>query len=268
MRGNNPVFSNSEAFSKGGGGYATFEPTPGQLQEMYDRPAATPVQTRRMTVDDVIMKTGALFVVLLITGTVSWGLVGDTSAVGFPLIAMLVGLGLGLYISFKQSTNPALILAYAAVEGVFIGGVSRWFANVYGPEIVSQAVLGTLVAFAVMLVLYRTRIIRVTERFRSIMLVALASYLVIALASFVGALFGVGSGWGFYGVGGLGILLCVAGVGLAAFSLLLDFDFVENGVKQGLPERYSWLAAFGLLVTLVWLYIELLRLLAILRGDS
>ena len=99
------------------------------------------------------------------------------------------------------------------------------------------------------------------------MLVALASYLVIALASFVGALFGLGNGWGFYGVGGFGILLCIVGVGLASFSLLLDFDFIENGVKQGLPERYSWLAAFGLLVTLVWLYIELLRLLAILRGD-
>ncbi|MGH8834496.1 MAG: Bax inhibitor-1/YccA family membrane protein, partial [Actinomycetes bacterium] len=74
-------------------------------------------------------------------------------------------------------------------------------------------------------------------------------------------------GWGFYGVGGLGILLCIVGVGLAAFSLLLDFDFIENGVKQGLPERFAWLAAFGLLVTLVWLYIELLRLLAILRGE-
>jgi uncharacterized YccA/Bax inhibitor family protein len=151
---------------------------------------------------------------------------------------------------------------------VFVGGISRWFANVYDPGIVSQAVLGTLVAFAVMLVLYRTRIIRVTEKFRSMMLVALASYLVIALASFVGALFGLGNGWGFYGVGGFGILLCILGVGLASFSLLLDFDFIENGVKQGLPERYSWLAAFGLLVTLVWLYIELLRLLAILRGDQ
>ena len=267
MRSNNPVFSNSEAFSQGGG-YAKFEPTPGQLQEMYDRPAATPVQTRRMTVDDVIMKTGALFAVLLIGGAIGWYLVGDTTAFGIPFIAMLVGLGLGLFISIKQSTNPALILSYAAVEGVFVGGISRWFANVYDPGIVSQAVLGTLVAFAVMLVLYRTRIIRVTEKFRSMMLVALASYLVIALASFVGALFGLGNGWGFYGVGGFGILLCILGVGLASFSLLLDFDFIENGVKQGLPERYSWLAAFGLLVTLVWLYIELLRLLAILRGDQ
>jgi uncharacterized YccA/Bax inhibitor family protein len=150
---------------------------------------------------------------------------------------------------------------------VFVGGISAWFANVYDPGIVSQAVLGTLVAFAVMLALYGTRIIRVTEKFRSMMLVALASYLVIALASFVGALFGLGDGWGFYGVGGLGILLCMVGVGLAAFSLLLDFDFIENGVKQGLPERFAWLAAFGLLVTLVWLYIELLRLLAILRGE-
>ncbi|HKE50341.1 MAG TPA: Bax inhibitor-1/YccA family protein, partial [Actinomycetes bacterium] len=144
MRSNNPVFSNSEAFSQGGG-YATFEPTPGQLQEMYDRPAATPVQTRRMTVDDVIMKTGALFAVLLVGGAIGWYLVGDSTAFGVVFIAMLVGLGLGLFISFKQSTNPALILSYAAVEGVFVGGISRWFANVYDPGIVSQAVLGTLV---------------------------------------------------------------------------------------------------------------------------
>ena len=265
MKSNNPVFANSEAFSRGG--YATFDTTPGQLQDMYDRPAATPVQTRRMTIDDVIMKTGAMFAVLLVTGAISWYLVGDSSAFGIPFIAMIVGLVLGLVISFKQSTNPALILSYAAVEGVFVGGFSRWFANWYGPEIVSQAVFGTLVAFAVMLVLYRTRIIRVTEKFRSMMLVALASYLVIALASFVAALFGAGGGWGFYGVGGLGILLCLLGVGLASFSLLLDFDFIENGVKQGLPERYAWLAGFGLMVTLIWLYIELLRLLAILRGE-
>lgn len=266
MRSNNPVFANSEAFSRGG--YATFDPTPGQLQDMYDRPAATPVQTRRMTLDDVIMKSGALFAVLLVTGAISWYLVGDSSAFGIPFIAMLVGLVLGLVISIKQSTNPALILTYAAVEGVFVGGISRVFANVYEPEIVSQAVFGTLVAFGTMLVLYRTRIIRVTEKFMSFMKVALISYLVIALVSFVAALFGTGGGWGFYGVGPLGILLCLLGVGLASFSLLLDFDFIENGVKQGLPERFSWLAAFGLLVTLVWLYIELLRLLAILRGEE
>ena len=266
MKSNNPVFARSEAFSRGGG-YATFDPTPGQLQDMYDQPAATPVQTRRMTLDDVIMKTGAMFAVLLVGAAIGWYLVGDSQAIGIPMIAMLIGLVLGLIISIKQSTNPALILTYAAVEGVFVGGLSAWFANAYDPGIVSQAVLGTLVAFGVMLVLYKTRIIRVTEKFKSMMKVALVSYLVIALASLVSAFFGLGSGWGFYGVGGLGILLCVAGVGLASFTLLLDFDFIEQGVKQGIPERFAWLAAFGLTVTLVWLYIELLRLLAILRGE-
>jgi uncharacterized YccA/Bax inhibitor family protein len=98
-------------------------------------------------------------------------------------------------------------------------------------------------------------------------IVAIGGYFIVALVSLVAALFGVGGGWGFYGAGGLGVLLCAAGVALASLSLILDFDYIDKGIQQGLPERYSWLAAFGLIVSLIWLYIELLRLLAILRGD-
>ena len=101
-----------------------------------------------------------------------------------------------------------------------------------------------------------------------IMLVAMVSYLVIALMSFVAALFGVGGGWGFYGVGGLGLLLCVVGVALAAFSLNLDFAAIEEGINEGLPEAYSWRMAFGLVVTMVWLYLEILRFLAILNSNN
>lgn len=262
MESRNPVFTNSKAFS--GDGHATFDATPQQLQEMYDAPAATPVQTRRMTLDDVLMKTAAIFGVLLVGAAVGWVISDDMPAV--PFVAMLVGLVLGLVISFRQSTSPGLILSYAAVEGVFVGGISAILEAQY-EGIVSQAVLGTLAAFAAMLVLYRTGRLRATPKFTRMFVVAIGGYFIVALVSLVAALFGVGGGWGFYGVGGLGLLLCVAGVALASLSLILDFDYIERGIQQGLPERYSWLAGFGLVVSLIWLYIELLRLLAILRGD-
>ncbi|MGB2838459.1 MAG: Bax inhibitor-1/YccA family protein, partial [Actinomycetes bacterium] len=133
------------------------------------------------------------------------------------------------------------------------------------PNIVLQAVIGTLAAFAAMLFLYGTRIIKVTGRFKKMMAMAFIAYIGIALVSLVAAFLGVGDGWGFYGVGGIGILLCAAGVALASFSLVLDFDAIETGIKMGAPERESWRAAFGLTVTLVWLYLEILRLLAILN---
>jgi uncharacterized YccA/Bax inhibitor family protein len=116
-----------------------------------------------------------------------------------------------------------------------------------------------------MLWLYRSRIVKVNGKFMKVFMVAMVSYLVIALASMVAGLFGMNDGWGFYG-GQLGILLCVAGVGLAAFSLVMDFELITQAVNAGAPEKESWRMAFGLIVSLVWLYTELLRLLAILQG--
>ncbi len=269
MRSHNPVFNNNPAFSQGGG-YATFNSAPSadQLQHMYDAPLATPVQTRRMTLDDVVMKTAAMFAVLLVAAGVAWYL--TPRGFGFlPFAGMIGGLVLGLVIAFKQSTNPALHLSYAVLEGLFVGGISyvlQGYATANGGgNIVAQAIIGTLAAFAAMLVLYRTGVIKATPRFTKMLIIAISAYALIALASFVAAMFGVGDGWGFR-TGGLGLLLCVAGVALATLSLVLDFDMIEHGVRSGAPERYSWLAAFGLVVTLVWLYIELLRLLAILTG--
>ncbi len=108
---------------------------------------------------------------------------------------------------------------------------------------------------------------KVNGRFMKIMLVAMVSYAVIALASFVSALFGVGGGWGFYGVGMLGIGLAMIGVALASFSLMIDFESITQGVAMGLPQRESWRMTFGLLVTLIWLYLEILRLLALLAAN-
>ena len=210
--------------------------------------------------DDVVIKTGIMFAVLL-------PLAASTSGQNRLLTigGVIVGLVLGLIVSFKQSTNPALILSYAAAEGLFLGGISqrsrtRW------DGIVPQAVLATLCVFAVALAAYKSGRVRATPKFQRTVLIAMGGYLVFCLVNLVVMLFGGGGDFGLR-QGPLGIAIGLFAVGLAAAMLILDFDFAEQGVKNGLPERYSWLAAFGLVVTLVWLYIELLRLIAILRGD-
>jgi uncharacterized YccA/Bax inhibitor family protein len=265
MESRNPVFNRSEAFSRRG--YATFNEAPPvssqQLEDMYAAPPATGAQTGRMTMDDVVVKTGLMFGVLLVTAVANF-------VVNSPLLTfggVIVGLVLGLVISFKQSTNPALNLAYAAAEGLFIGGISKAFETQWN-GIVAQAVLATLAVFAVALFAYKSGRVRATPKFQRTVLIAMGGYLVFCLVNLgvmifsdVGGEFGLRSG-------PFGFLIGLFAVGLAAAMLILDFDFAEQGVRNGLPERYSWLAAFGLVVTVVWLYIELLRLIAILRGND
>jgi uncharacterized YccA/Bax inhibitor family protein len=266
MQSNNPVFSRNEEFARSGSTGLQSAPdtmTAGQLQDMYDRPAATSQQTGRMTLDDVVMRTAMLFAVLVVFAAGSWVL---QLGFGVAIIAALAAFGVAMFISFRREINPALTLLYAALEGVFIGAISRAYETAW-EGVVPQAVLGTLAAFVGMLVLYRSGKLRATPKFTKVLLTATIGYIVVALVSVVTSFFGVGGGWGFYGVGGLGVLLCVAGVALASFFLILDFDFIEQGIRNGLPEREAWRAGFGLMVTLVWLYLELLRLLAILRGD-
>lgn len=225
--------------------------------------------TNKMSMDDVIVRTGISIAVLIPFAIIGW-----FTAPTMPFLyfgAMFLGLGLGLANAFKKVVSPPLILAYAAAQGVFLGGISyaydQWAQGSGYEGLVSQAVIGTLVAFVVMLTLYKSRLVKVDGRFRKIMLVAMVSYLAIAVMSFIASFFGVGGGFGFYGVGTLGLLLCAAGVLLAAFSLMLDFDSIERGVQMGLPERESWRMAFGLLVTLIWLYLEILRLLAMIAAS-
>jgi uncharacterized YccA/Bax inhibitor family protein len=219
----------------------------------------------RMTMDDVIVKTGMLFGLLVVGAFVGW----NAPYLTFP--AMFVGLGLAFANIFKKQVSPALVLAYGAIEGIFLGGLSQIYATAFvdtAPNLVSQAVMGTLIAFGTMLFLYKSKIIKVDGRFKKAFMVAMVSYLVIAVASFISSMFGVGGGWGFYGVGSLGMLLCIAGVGLASFSLVMDFEMITQSIAQGAPEKESWRMAFGLAITLVWLYTELLRLIAIFSGDD
>jgi uncharacterized YccA/Bax inhibitor family protein len=243
-----------------------------QLQEMYNAPAVAGASGTAMTLNDVIMKSVMNFMILLAGAAFGW-----MTAVSMPYLwigAALVGLGLGLANAFKKNVSPPLIMLYALVQGVFLGGISYFFqafgeANGMG-NLVQTAVVATFVVFAVMLTLYTKRIIKVNGKFKKIMAVALISYLVFAVISMFAAFMGVGTvdgvNFGFFGAGPLGIIFSVIVVCLAAFTLCLDFDAIEQGIKYGVPERESWRMSFGLMVTLIWLYLEILRLLALVAA--
>jgi uncharacterized YccA/Bax inhibitor family protein len=284
MASRNPVFGRIEQEQRQGQ-FATFRtdrapsapPGPtssGDLENMYAAPSATTADTRRLTYDDVIMKTGIQFLLLLATAAVTWNYVGSLPAgelskgAAVWLVSMFAALAVGLVIAFKKTISVPLILTYAVLEGAFVGAASKFFDIYYGGGIVGQAVIGTLATFAGMLIAYKVGLIKVNDKFRRIMGFALMGYFCVALVSLVAAFAGVGGGFGFYGAGPLGVLLCAVGVGLAAVTLALDFDSIDRMVAAGAPAKTAWLLGYGLVVTLVWLYIELLRLLAILRGDN
>ena len=222
----------------------------------------------RLTLNDVIVKSTGIFAVTVVMAVVGWNTYD--SAPYLMWIAAIIGLGLGFANALKREVSPMLVVLYAAVQGIFLGGISTWY-NAYAESVnyeglVQQAVLGTMTAFGVMLLLYGTGIIKVTGKFMRMMMIALVSYGLIAVASLISALFGVGGGWGFYGVSGWGLVLCLVGVALASLTLVLDFEAIKQGIAHGVPERESWRMAFGLLVTLIWLYLEILRFLAIFAG--
>ncbi|MDP8975422.1 MAG: Bax inhibitor-1/YccA family protein [Actinomycetota bacterium] len=251
----NPALTRSPVFT-GGERAQTIDP----LEQAYSAPSATSRHTGRMTVEDVIGRTALLLGVAFATGALTWIL--DLGGLAFP--AAIVGLVLALVIIFKQVTNPAAIVTYAAVEGVFLGGVSQLFNAEY-PGIVVQAVLGTAGVTAVMLGLYRSGRIRVTPQFTKMVVGATIGFFLLMMVNLIAGFFTDG-GLGLR-EGPLGIGVGLFAIGLASLNLVLDFDLVEKGARQGVPARYGWFAAFGIMVTLVWLYVEILRLLSILRGD-
>jgi uncharacterized YccA/Bax inhibitor family protein len=284
MASRNPVFGRIEQEQRQGQ-FATFRTDPprsgppgptaaGDLENMYAAPSATTADTGRLTYDDVIMKTGIQFALLLATAAITWNYVGSlpegnlSKGAAVWLVSMFAAFAVGLVIAFKRTISVPLILTYAVLEGAFVGAASKFFDIYYGQDIVGQAVIGTLATFAGMLVAYKVGLIKVNDKFRRIMGFALMGYFFVGIVSLIAAFAGVGGGFGFYGAGGLGILLCIVGVGLAAVTLALDFDSIDRMVAAGAPAKTAWLLGYGLVVTLVWLYIELLRLLAILRGDN
>lgn len=256
--------------------------TADELNRIYNQPAATlnrpgvdpqapqvpvtPASSTPMTYEDTIHKTGALLLTVIAFGVIGW----MVPALMFP--GLIVGFILGLVNAFKKEPSVALILLYSAAQGLFLGGISGLLEGMF-PGIVSQAVIGTVSVFAVTLLLFRSGKVRTSPKMTKIVMIAMLGYLVFSLVNFGLMLTGVSSdAWGLrtgveiFGIP-LGLILGVLAVFLAAYSLVMDFEFIKNGVERGADRKYGWSAAFGLMVTLIWLYVEILRILAILRGD-
>jgi len=229
-------------------------------------PAAAPA-VQPMTVDDVVVKTVILLGITGVSAVAAWNLIPD-SLLGISWIgAAVVGLVLGFIISFSRMANPALVVAYAVVEGAFVGLVSKAYQNIMGYDgIVLQAVVATFGVFFLMAFLYRAKVIRATPKFQRGMIAVMAGLFAVMLINFVLSLFGFSTG--LRDNGALGIIFSLVCIVVASLSFILSFNEVEEGVRMGLPQRYSWTAAFGILVSLIWLYLEILRLLSFLQGDD
>ncbi|NYJ00513.1 putative YccA/Bax inhibitor family protein [Nocardioides thalensis] len=289
MRSNNPVFSRSEEFNRAnaygnmtyGGNGAPYQGygAPQQPVNEYGAPVAPPAQkTGRMTIDSVVQSTAITLGIVLVTAAATWILtpaVESEEAVGTLTLALLLGSGaafiLSLVNSFKRIVSPALVMAFAVAEGVALGALSKFYDAVFGVEnadfggIVVQAVVGTFAAFAGTLAAYKFFNIQVGQKFRTFVIAAMFGMVALSLMELVLGLFG--SQLGLFEFGGLGLVFSIVGLVLGVFMLILDFDFIEQGIRNGLPERESWRASFGLLVSLVWIYTNLLRILAILQQD-
>lgn len=243
-------------------------------QPGFDAPQA-PVQagtSRSMTMDDVIMKSLALFGIILVVAGGAFAVARNEIAAQGPSTTTLgmwagggiVGFVLAMVISFRKTVSVPLIVLYAVAEGLFLGAISAYF-NAAFPGVVFQAILATLCVFGGVLLGYKSGIIKVTARSRRIFMYMLIGYLLFALVNFVLVMTGVLDGFGVGGSGPLGIGISIFAVALASYSLAVDFDSIVDGVRAGVPEKTSWLMAFGLMTSLVWLYVEILRLLARLR---
>jgi uncharacterized YccA/Bax inhibitor family protein len=232
---------------------------------MYANPSAGPLQTDRLTYDDVIVKTAGLLGVLIVAGAVAWVFMP-----GLWMVGMGVGLVLGLVNAFKRDPSPPLILAYAVAEGLFLGGISKFY-NTFWDGVVIQAVAATLAVFAMVLVLFSSGKIRASGKLARMAMIAMGGYFIFGLINLALVWTGVLPAWGAYSatIGGIpiGLAISLFAILLAAYSFVMDFDAIQTAVRTGAPRRFAWSAAFGLTVTLVWLYLEILRLLAILRSN-
>lgn len=280
MRSNNPVFNRSEAFN-GQAGHAPYGQT-AHGQDPYGQygdpstwgtgTSAPQAPVARMTIDSVVQKTGITLGITVLAAIATWIWAGDpttwtTAEAGRVTMVAMGAAGLAFVLSmvnsFKRVVSPPLVMAFAAVEGVALGAISKFFDAMY-PGVVSGAVIGTMAAFAGVLAAYKIFDIKLSDKFKRGVTAAMFGMVGLALVSVVLSFFGAN----FLSFdSGLGLIFSVVGLVLGVFMLMMDFDFVEQGVAAGIEERYSWTAAFAMLVSLVWIYTNLLRILAFFQQD-
>ncbi|MEZ5210687.1 Bax inhibitor-1/YccA family protein [Gordonia sp. (in: high G+C Gram-positive bacteria)] len=250
------------------------------LQDSQTQNYAPATAQGQLTVDDVVVKTGITLGVLIAVAIATYAVIATRAdeaaqaafAMPFLLVGAIGGLIMVLIASFgRKQDNPAIVLSYAALEGLFVGAISFVFANftvgdnVSAGAMIGQAVLGTIGVFIGMLVVYKVGAIRVTPRFTRMLMAGLVGVLVLMIGNLVLSLFGVDMG--IRSGGPIAIIFSLVCIALAAFSFLVDFDAADRLVKAGAPSRAAWGIALGLTVTLVWLYVEILRLLSYLNSD-
>ncbi len=268
FKSSNPAL-NDKAFERGletDAGWAAGSP-PGQT---YGVDTGAVAATDAMTLNGTVWATAALLVLVVGAGAFGWSSVDTTaetvSLPGWFLPVLLGALGVAIVTCLKPNLARATGPVYALLEGACLGAISGLYNAVYN-GIVLQAVALTIGVFAMMLFLYATRIIKVTEKLRMGIVAATGAVLLLYVANMVLRLFGTDLPF-LHDSSAFGIGLSLVIVGVAAFNLMLDFDFIERAVAAGAPRKMEWYAAFGLLVTIVWLYLELLRLLSRLQGRN
>jgi uncharacterized YccA/Bax inhibitor family protein len=258
----NPVI-NKFGQASGGGNNA---PSAADLQGLFDKPAYTGPRApaRYMTLDDVVQRTAAMLGTILLAGTITWVALPDRLYTPVLIISMMAGLGLGLFMAFTMRVNAATALIYSAAEGVLLGAISHAFESRWH-GIVIQAVTGTVMVAAGMLFVYKIGAIRVTPRFTRILVGATIGAFGLMVVNLIAYLFS-SDGLGLRSGGPLAVVFSLACIVIAALNLVYDFDMVERGIRQGAPQKFAWYASFGITVTLIWLYIEILRLLGYTRN--
>ena len=241
-----------------------------QARASYQAPAADAVAMGRMTYDDVIVKTSVSLAVAIGAAAVAWFATAASPAVGMPLL--LVGLLGGFIIAmvniFSKTVRPALVLLYAGLEGLALGTLS-FVVNASLPGVVVQAVVATFAVFLVTLALFASGKVRNSPKLQKFALISLLGIILARVFIWLLAMAGVSMG----GVGGptimgipLGVALSFFAVFIGAICLISDFDQVKVGVERGVPAKYSWMSAFGIMVTLIWLYVEILNILSHLNS--
>ncbi|MFY7068638.1 Bax inhibitor-1/YccA family membrane protein [Nocardiopsis changdeensis] len=257
-------------------GYGQPYPQQGYPQQGYPGGPAQGHGEARMTIDDVVVRTGMTLGVVALTAVVNYFVFQANPGLGLGLwIAGIIGaLVLGLVIAFTNSTNPVAVLAYAAFEGLLVGGLTAYLAALLvgttgdagaGGTLITQAVLGTVLVFGVMLALYKFRVIKVTDGFAKVVMYATLGAAALMLVNFVASFF-ISGGIGIREPSPLGLVIGLVFIVIAACTLALEFRGIEEGINAGIPAKFAWQFAFGLTVSLVWLYIEILRLLWIIKS--
>ncbi|GGX37930.1 Bax inhibitor-1/YccA family protein [Streptomyces fructofermentans] len=267
----NPYAQGSPNAPQGGNPYAQnpYAQNPYAQQDLQNgAPPQAPPTTDRMTMDDVVARSAMTLGTVVVGAVLAWvALPVSSSSFGLAIGAAIIALVFALIQSFKRKASPALILSYAAFEGVFLGVISEMYNSQWSGA-PFQAVLGTMAVSGATLLIYRAGWIRVTARYARIGLAIAIAFVVVLAVNLLLVAFGVAEDGGLRSMGPLGAIVGIIAIILGAFFLTLDFKQIEDGIAYGAPREESWLAAFGLTMTLVWIYIEMLRLVAIFSGDD